>query len=419
MKPLADAEVSKQYRCDERWYDWFSIPNYHLGNGYVNPDPDNPGTCYTPCQAGTIPAYQTDPVDGQNLHFISNEDNTGQCVSRADYFGGKYSSGSDYCPLSWIYILNSTSTSLKDLVNTNNNNFANSEIAKDVLTSAFSGNQNKSQIYANNIHKSLPIELNNIALPLQAMQAACNRIETPERVLPAYNMCSNLMINEKKIYENFTKSMPTDMAKNKVTMMKQACNAVFCNLRDPANDLINKNPLCFKNVGTFDPSTGEIIDQNNLPRPIAPTPIPQQSFMRSSIMFAVYLVLFPLLAFIIYIFFTDALLPYVLIPLYYKFLELIRFLPKGYCDNYMQLRDSRLKLNALEKKCMDAKEAFKLKNKTLKDAGQPIIDEKTVPFTDCDKLPSQQTEHEDLIKKMQHAIDKKQIPQVPAPPTIP
>jgi hypothetical protein len=161
MKPLADAEVSKQYRCDERWYDWFSIPNYHLGNGYENPDPANPGTCYTPCQAGSLPAFQLDPVDGQNLHFIPNEENNGQCISRANYFGGKYAAGTDYCPLSWIYILNSSPQSLENLVNKNNQQFASSDMANDVLTSAFNANQNNSKSYANNIYNSLPIELNN------------------------------------------------------------------------------------------------------------------------------------------------------------------------------------------------------------------------------------------------------------------
>jgi hypothetical protein len=243
MKPLADAQVSKQYRCDERWYDWFTIPNYHLGNGYINPDPANPGTCYSPCLPGSIPTYQTDPVDGQSLHFISGTENTGNCISRENYFGGKYASGSDYCPLAWIYILNSSHDTLQKMVNTHNQTFATSEIAKDVLTDAFTQNQNNSANYATNIINSLPIELNNILTPSSTMQNACNRIETPERLLPAYNMCSNVMSDETAVYNKFANSLSANMARDKVTMIKQACNAVFCNLGDPAHSTIGQEPL--------------------------------------------------------------------------------------------------------------------------------------------------------------------------------
>ena len=414
MKPLADAEVSKQYRCDERWYDWFTVPNYHLGNGYINPDPSNPGTCFKPCLPGAIPTYQTDPVDGQNLHFLTNIENTGNCISRENYFGGKYASGSDYCPLAWIYILNSTHGDLQKLVNTHNNTFANSEMAKDVLTDAFTKNQNNSAMYATNILNSLPIELNNIETPSSTMQNACNRIETPERVLPAYNMCSNIMNDETAIYNKFANNLSANMARDKVTMIKQACNAVFCNLSDTAPDVIGQEPLCFANVGTFDPSTGEIINTDELPMPEAPKPTAQKNFMYGTFKTAIYIVLIPILAYIIYIFLTDALLPYVVLPMYYYILEFLGFAPIGYGKTLGDLRASSKKLHKLEKQCIRDEVQFNIENEKLIKIGKQPKPRPAKDFESCLKKIDQKQEHETLLKEVDNMIGKISIPNVPS-----
>jgi len=358
MKPLADAQVSKQYRCDERWYDWFTVPNYHLGNGYINLDPENPGICHRPCESGALPAYLTDPVDGKNLRFINNDQHLDKCISRADYFGGKYAQGSDYCPLSWIYILNSTPSSLQDLIKKHNNTFAKSGVASNLTTKAFGNNQTNAVVYANNIQKLLPIELNNINIPSRTMQNACNKIETKGRVLAGYQMCSNLMINEKKYYDRFAQSLPPNFANNKVTMMKQACNAVFCNVGDPAPHTINKQPLCFKNVGTFNPSTGENIDKNRKERLKAPQPIPEQSFMYRSIKTALYLALYPLVAYLLYILFTDYLYPNVLLPIYIKIMIYFKYLPPEY-EQIPSLVKLTKKLKTAQKQCDIDKDTFK------------------------------------------------------------
>ena len=385
MKPLADAQVSKQYRCDERWYDWFSVPNYHLGNGYVNPDLENPGICYNPCLSGSLPAFLTDPIDGETLHFMDNDENVGNCISRQDYFGGKYSEGSDYCPLSWIYIINSTPTTLQDLIKKQNNTFANTEMANNHTTTAFGNNQTNALVYANNIQKLLPTELNNIGTPSRIMQNACNRIQTKSRVSSAYQMCSNLMINEKSYNDRFAQSLPQNFANNKVTMMKQACNAVFCNVRDPAASSINKNPLCFKNVGTFDPSTGEVIDRSK-ERLIAPQPIPQKKFMYNSIKTAIYLVLVPLLAYLLYILLTDFLLPYIILPIYVKILIFFKYVPPNYADIVPVIQLTR-KLKKAEKQCNSQKEKFILDNKKLRENNLPTKPSEPIPQCDiADKI---------------------------------
>ena len=171
MKPLADAEVSKQYRCDERWYDWFTVPNYHLGNGYINPDPSNPGTCYNPCLPGSIPTYQTDPVDGQNLHFISNTENTGNCISRENYFGGKYASGSDYCPLAWIYILNSTHKDLDSFLSDFSANFEGDQRFQIIY---YIKENKKNHATADNLEFELFRVLNSLAVSKDELFAKLN-----------------------------------------------------------------------------------------------------------------------------------------------------------------------------------------------------------------------------------------------------
>ena len=54
-------KISLNNLCEERWHDWFCIPDYHLGNNFYNEVPENlantksVGTCYIPCQFNYIP----------------------------------------------------------------------------------------------------------------------------------------------------------------------------------------------------------------------------------------------------------------------------------------------------------------------------------------------------------------------------
>ena len=301
------------------------------------------------------------------------------------------------------------------MVNNHNQTFANSELAKDVLTDAFTKNQNNSSTYATNILNTLPIEINNIETPSSTMQDACNRIETPERLTPAYNMCSNVMNDETAVYNKFANNLSTNMARDKVTMIKQACNAVFCNLRDPAPSTIGQEPLCFSNIGTFNPSTGEIINDDELPMPEAPRPTAQQKFMYGTFKTAIYIVLIPILAYIIYLFLTDALMPYVILPLYYWILERLGFAPVGYGETVGQLRASGKKLHKLEKQCIRDEVQFKLENDKLLKLGKP---QKIRPkeFESCLKKNDHKELHNNLIKEVENMINN--IPVANTPPPI-
>ena len=107
--PLADYKLAKESKCSERSYDWFTVPNYHIGNKYEHVEKNANKTCYSPCKDDKfVPSYGIDPVDGTFVSFYNNSDKLDKCVSIDTYFAGKYSNGfntgnSAYCPLAMIH----------------------------------------------------------------------------------------------------------------------------------------------------------------------------------------------------------------------------------------------------------------------------------------------------------------------------
>lgn len=106
IKPISDIyfKNKKEAYCEERWSDWFCIPNFHLGNKWYNNNPNDlentksVGKCYMPCSIGYIPA---------------DENNT-KCVLKKTYSGGIYSYDFDYTPLALICLLGTTFDNFKD-----------------------------------------------------------------------------------------------------------------------------------------------------------------------------------------------------------------------------------------------------------------------------------------------------------------
>ena len=93
--------------CEEKWFDWFLIPNYHLGNGikkfnkpYPNKEKehkDNMIECYDSCDNGFVP-YVTDKKDESN-------DYNNICVKKNIKDYGLYGDTPDYCPINAIHLL--------------------------------------------------------------------------------------------------------------------------------------------------------------------------------------------------------------------------------------------------------------------------------------------------------------------------
>jgi hypothetical protein len=311
-KPLSDAEVDKRSRCDERWYDWFITPNYHLGNGVYS---SNIGECFAPCPEFQVPAHATDPVDGSTLDFVSTE-NLKQCIPRDTYFYGKYKIGSDYCPLAWIHRLNATKDTIAKELTGMYTTFSSSNLTTGAF-SKYANNPTHIQENAAYIAKQCSSYFDNIDTPTDVMQNACNALNTPERVEQAHKWCAELYDNEEEYRERIIRESGDSVhVDRKIGMMKQACNAVFCNDNDTALGFITEDQVCFPPPPDIDPATGEVIPDEDKPDPDAPTPVKEQNFVKKSIQWFIYIIIVPALLLIAWYVYTKFIYPRIVKPIW-------------------------------------------------------------------------------------------------------
>lgn len=100
VRPVSEIYLKKeQYTfCEQRWHDWFCIPNYHLNNGWYNElptdlkDTESVGRCLQPCNFGYVPT----------------DENVGKCILKNNYNGGAYANVFDYIPLALVCLLGTT-----------------------------------------------------------------------------------------------------------------------------------------------------------------------------------------------------------------------------------------------------------------------------------------------------------------------
>jgi hypothetical protein len=258
----------KRAFCQERWYDWFTVENYHLGNNYSNTAvqimeekkveggdvlkvlASNLVSCYSPCPSGKVPLYRRDPVD---LDTMGDEiDKIEQCVSKTDYFTSKYKNTDDYCPLAAIHAITLSKADIDarlreeyDRVRRNqefipiveNIEEQTSNISKDVeYISAQTVNA------ANNISIN-PKCANGNGCGNEYNARACSALESdPKRVEYAYQQCSNLSYyspnnirpnpadlrgSEADYADKYLAHLgPTDRTKH-LRNLKRSCNALF------------------------------------------------------------------------------------------------------------------------------------------------------------------------------------------------
>lgn len=255
-KPLEDAIVSKRSHCDERWYDWYTVPNYHLGNKF-QADENVPGTCYNPCPSDHVPQYKNDPIDGSSFGLASKEA-LGRCVPRNQYFGGKYVQGSDFCPLAWVHRIGATPEVLSDMIakdlekvkqKAGGDAYVNSEFAS--LNSAAARDALAKKLYA-----STSASVENIEAPAApVMQQACRLLQTPERLRTAYDICKVVADDEEQFLNKCMSNGDSEnVADTKLKVLKQACNATFCDPNNDASNVIGEQPLCVKS-STVDEGT--------------------------------------------------------------------------------------------------------------------------------------------------------------------
>lgn len=283
-KPLEDAIVSKRAHCDERWHDWFTVPNYHLGNKY-QADEKVPGKCFNPCPTDHVPHYKNDPVDGSTFG-ISSKQSLDRCVPRNQYFGGKYYGGSDFCPLSWVYRIGASTEKLRDLAKESINkvkeegNLTNADFAHLI-------DQNTLDSTAAAIRKNTSSVLENITAPkTRAMQSACRSLQTPERLSGAYDICEKLSKNEEAVLDEYIQSGDAEeAATRKLEALKQACNATFCDANNDAALQLKKEPLCFKTNSIEEGAVKKVTVEDRLAK------IDGMTSVKRSLSIAIYIIM--------------------------------------------------------------------------------------------------------------------------------
>lgn len=249
----------KKNFCEERWHDWFCIPNYHLNNRWFNEKPPelnktkSVGKCLMPCAFGYVPT----------------DENIGKCVKKNQYNGGAYANDFDYNPLALVCLLGTTFDSF---LNEDNGSYLQymKTIQKNVLADAsieFLKDKNEDIIeiiltsiknengplwdtvkqdinkYVNNIFVNIPDMSNefidlNITVPRDSITEMMNKYITENRIIYAYSIAKNIHeiittdIDKYKDWRHKLKSM-TNLSNDKfiylIRILKHACNICFDN----------------------------------------------------------------------------------------------------------------------------------------------------------------------------------------------
>lgn len=261
---------SKTGYCQERWYDWFTIPDYHFGNRYtlVN-EPEHPRNilqCLIPCPIGYVPRDN------------SNKVYAGKCISKEFYEYGLYDGTFNYLPISLILLLGSNYKSLRQyyifLLEDVKSTILNNDLIlnENVYNYIHDTNNTKDQdpirkniaIAKTEMNKAIinlfkiPFDYKNITVPDNNVIKISTPIITKSRILEAYNICKyfhEISNDSSKVkeYKEFKNSLleingfasKPYQFKKLLLILKQACNITFNGKSDYSKNYIlytlNKN----------------------------------------------------------------------------------------------------------------------------------------------------------------------------------
>lgn len=235
---------SKRDYCQEKWYDWFSVPDYHLGNKFALSS--NLQKCLQPCQIGLVPS-------------VKNPD---KCIVKSDYDDGYFANTFNYLPIALIVLLGSTSQTLlskyQDLMQTSNleknkdiyiDNILHSYITKDpkALKNIYIDIKTDLRFNINNLLQ-LPFDEKNIVAPFFKPERIPVNPITKSRILDAYNIAQTFYaLSTTKDPTNYNKwkeqlldingyKMQDNKFYKQLLILKAACNIAF-----GGNNLANSN----------------------------------------------------------------------------------------------------------------------------------------------------------------------------------
>jgi hypothetical protein len=330
---LKDYSRDKRAFCHERWYDWFTVPNYHLGNNYSNTNIEvkdndvltsNLVFCYSPCPAGQMPLYRTDPVDGDSMGM--GNDVLDKCVSKSEYFISKYANTDDYAPLAAIHAITATQKTLESGFNLSYSN----------LNIATSTSQPNVDIQSKLVNQKLtdagyvatfviPGAVNDMTIQQKVSKLgsgggnryaaqACSALENPERVKYAYDVCKLLktMDDDTTFADKYVNPNVADKTAA-IKKLKLSCNALFSDYNTSSAfdsytpDDVEPEDILIK----FDNIDGTEVDDlvadpydraNNIPPEGADAPF---VVLPRSVKLGITLALLPFLLFALYIVITN------------------------------------------------------------------------------------------------------------------
>jgi hypothetical protein len=242
IKPTDYMFATRSQECSEKAYDWYTIPNYHLGNRYNKVS----GTCYRPCTGDTVPFVRTDPVDNTdwNLSSMNSNELNKKCVPKANYMNGKYSSDNNYCPIATIKRLSTIPSSLQAELQQKTNemvlNIPNRSAVKQQINSKLAQD-------AATVATSCHLTLENVKSGTKQFQIACEKMVTSDEIKETYNVCKNLKYHPNKIISGWRTELNNDDEdiRIKKAVLEKACHEVFCNKPENAMEA-GEQPLCFK-----------------------------------------------------------------------------------------------------------------------------------------------------------------------------
>ena len=257
VKPSIEQTALLRNKIDERWHDWFSIPEYHLGNKYAKVNDAN----YAPCAKGFVPNYSNDPVDGAKSSYMISEnttDTSNRCISKDKYFAGKYKESPSYCPTAWIMRAGATKEDLSKMYKKLIDDLPHKDDPTQDPTALTLLKADIDRYVTEEIYK--PIQNDGFSESAYNIMSeedsyACSTLNTDIAHLEVpYDICTTLKnIGQEKFVQNIMdKNKDTDknVATIKYLRAKQACHSVFCNTKgdSPLSKLGGATAICFPEV---------------------------------------------------------------------------------------------------------------------------------------------------------------------------
>lgn len=250
-KPIVPLIINASSKCDEKTYDWYTINNYHLGNTFQF----HGNKCQAPCPLSYVPNYGTNPVDGSKISDKATDD-LSKCVTKKEYMSGKYGLEQDFCPISWVKRMDASPSTLEAEIVKNLPEY----LASNVTNSKI-GQQIKDYVKetAKSVAKDCGNVVENVVTGSDAMQQACKKMSSNVRMLDAYAVCERLNADPEAIKKRWATEMkePANRCDDRLNVMRQACNALFCQDKSNSAALLNKDSICFKNVARVKPSNAQ------------------------------------------------------------------------------------------------------------------------------------------------------------------